>query len=36
MSARTKVLARDLSTRLYDGQIIPWMGRSKKFNRNSC
>ena len=28
-----KVLARDLSTRLYDGHISLWMGRIKKFNR---
>ena len=36
-----KVLARDLSIRLYNGQITPWMGIIKKFNKmlyskNSC
>ena len=37
----SKVLARDPSTLLYDGQITPWTDRIKKFNRcdilkNSC
>ena len=28
-----KVLAIDLSTCLYNGQITPWTGRIKKFNK---